>query len=166
MTSRYAYKWKFVKVGTEHVKAFRLRFVLRGFMDTGAFDVETFSGTARRQSQRLPASEAACHPEWILASMGIDTAFLKGLTYEELAHATGGETRTVCFTLPPGSAQMIRTLSGFSSYDESRRCLGCLKPGTVAKDAPRAFSVKLRATTRAIGLAPTSYDPEFEFSPD
>eukprot|EP00959_Pyramimonas_sp_CCMP1952_P043944 918447-Pyramimonas_sp.AAC.1 len=55
MTSRYVYKWKFVKVGTENVKAVRLRLVLRGFMDTEAFDVGTFSGTARRQSQRLLA---------------------------------------------------------------------------------------------------------------
>eukprot|EP00959_Pyramimonas_sp_CCMP1952_P010372 217320-Pyramimonas_sp.AAC.1 len=90
---------------TEHVKTIRLRLALRGFMDTEAFDVETFSGTARRQSQRLLASEAACHPEWILASMDMDKAFLKGLTYEELAHATGEGARMVCFALPPGSAQ-------------------------------------------------------------
>eukprot|EP00959_Pyramimonas_sp_CCMP1952_P096891 2025249-Pyramimonas_sp.AAC.1 len=62
--------------------------------------------------------------------MDIDKALLKGLTYEELAHATGEETRMVCFALPPGSAQVLRTLPGFSSYDESRRCLRCLKPGT------------------------------------
>eukprot|EP00959_Pyramimonas_sp_CCMP1952_P430962 9025983-Pyramimonas_sp.AAC.1 len=62
-------------------------------MDTEAFDVETFSGTARRQPQRLLASEAACHPEWIFASMDIDIAFLEGLRCEELAHATGEETR-------------------------------------------------------------------------
>eukprot|EP00959_Pyramimonas_sp_CCMP1952_P261556 5468744-Pyramimonas_sp.AAC.1 len=55
MTSRYVYKRKFVKVGTENVKTIRLSFVLRGFMDTEAFDVETFSGTARRQPQRLLA---------------------------------------------------------------------------------------------------------------
>eukprot|EP00959_Pyramimonas_sp_CCMP1952_P351514 7364919-Pyramimonas_sp.AAC.1 len=98
-----------------------------------------------------------------LSIYGHRQTFLKGLTYEELAHATGEETRTVCFTLPPGSAQVLRTIPGFSSYDESRHCLGCLKPGTCAKDAPRAFSLKLRTTTRAIGLTPTSYDPEFEF---
>eukprot|EP00959_Pyramimonas_sp_CCMP1952_P424193 8885114-Pyramimonas_sp.AAC.1 len=74
-------------------------------MDAEAFDVETFSGTARRQSRRLLASEAARHPEWISASMDIDRAFLEGLTYEELAHATGEGTRMVCFALPPGSAQ-------------------------------------------------------------
>eukprot|EP00959_Pyramimonas_sp_CCMP1952_P180637 3776932-Pyramimonas_sp.AAC.1 len=38
MTSRYVYKWKFVNVGTENVKPIRLRLVLRGFMDTEAFD--------------------------------------------------------------------------------------------------------------------------------
>eukprot|EP00959_Pyramimonas_sp_CCMP1952_P454863 9470628-Pyramimonas_sp.AAC.1 len=98
--------------------------------------------------------------------MDIDKAFLEGLTHEELAHATGEETRTVCFALPPGSAQVLRALPGSSSRDESRRCVRCLKPGTGAQDAPGAFSLKLRTTTRAIGLAPTSYDPEFEFSQD
>eukprot|EP00959_Pyramimonas_sp_CCMP1952_P423575 8872894-Pyramimonas_sp.AAC.1 len=62
--------------------------------------------------------------------MDIDKAFLKGLTFEELAHATGEETRTVCFAIPPGSAQVLRTLPGFSSCGGSRHCLRCLKPGT------------------------------------
>eukprot|EP00959_Pyramimonas_sp_CCMP1952_P004938 103559-Pyramimonas_sp.AAC.1 len=62
--------------------------------------------------------------------MDIDKAFFKGLTYEELAHATGEETRMSCFALPPGSAQMLRALPGFSAYDECRHCLGCLMPGT------------------------------------
>eukprot|EP00959_Pyramimonas_sp_CCMP1952_P116090 2426904-Pyramimonas_sp.AAC.1 len=72
----------------------------------------------------------------------------------------------VCFALPLGSAQVLLTLPGFSSYDESRHSLRCLKPGTGTNDAPRAFSLELRATTRATGLTPTSYDPEFEFSQD
>eukprot|EP00959_Pyramimonas_sp_CCMP1952_P135315 2831422-Pyramimonas_sp.AAC.1 len=59
MTSRYVYKWTFVEAGTENVKTIRLRLLFSGFMDMEAFDVETFSGTARRQSQRLLASEAA-----------------------------------------------------------------------------------------------------------
>ena len=37
-----------------------------------------------------------------------------------------------------------------------------LKPGTGTKDAPRAFSLKLRKTSRAIGLLPFAYDQEFE----
>ena len=98
--------------------------------------------------------------------MDINTAFLKGLTYKELAQATGEQERTVCFTLPPGSAAVLRTLPGFAHYDESRHCLQCLKPGTGTKDAPRAFSLKLRNTTRNIGLQPTSFDPEFEIGAD
>ena len=54
-----------------------MRLVLRGFMDWEAFSIDTFSGTAKRQSQRILASEAACHPDWILASMDVDKAFLK-----------------------------------------------------------------------------------------
>eukprot|EP00959_Pyramimonas_sp_CCMP1952_P273057 5707650-Pyramimonas_sp.AAC.1 len=34
----YVYKWKFVKAGTENVKTISLRLILRGFMDTEAFD--------------------------------------------------------------------------------------------------------------------------------
>ena len=48
-------------------------------MDQETFSVETFSGTARRQSQRILASEAACHPDWITASLDVNCAFLKGL---------------------------------------------------------------------------------------
>ena len=62
---------------------------LRGFQDTEAFDVETYAGTASRRSQRLLASEAACHDDWIIASLDVEKAFLKGFTYAELAEATG-----------------------------------------------------------------------------
>eukprot|EP00959_Pyramimonas_sp_CCMP1952_P259464 5424792-Pyramimonas_sp.AAC.1 len=91
-------------------------------------------------------------------------AFLKGLTYQELAEATGDKERVACFTLPPGSATALRPLPGFEHYDDSKHCLLCLKPGTGTKNAPRAFSLKLRRTTRGFGLRPTSYDEGFETS--
>ena len=68
------------------------------------------------------------------------------------------------FTLPPGSAAIIRKFKGYEDYDESVHCLWCVKPGTGTKDAPRAFSLKLRQVTVHKGLTPTSYDPEFEIS--
>ncbi len=77
-------------------------------MDLEAFSLDTFSGTAKRTSQRILASEAACHQDWIIASLGIDKAFLKGFTYKELAEATGEKERTVCFTLSPESAALLR----------------------------------------------------------
>eukprot|EP00959_Pyramimonas_sp_CCMP1952_P413109 8656665-Pyramimonas_sp.AAC.1 len=91
-------------------------------------------------------------------------AFLEGITYRELAEATGEEERVVRFTLTPGPASLLRSLPGFEHQGASKRCLQCLKPGTGTKDAPRAFSLKLRKTTRGFGLRPTSYDEEFETS--
>ena len=167
MTSRYVAKWKWVKQKDGSWKRLiRMRLVLRGFMDFEAFNLDTFSGTAKRTSQRILASEAACHPEWIQASLDIDKAFLKGFTYKELAAATGEKERVVCFRLPPGSAQLLRKFPGFEDFDESKHCLQCIKPGTGTKDAPRAFSLKLRHITRQLGLKPTSFDPEFEVKKD
>jgi hypothetical protein len=163
MTSRYVAKWKWIKdaSGKWH-RVIRMRLCLRGFMDTEAFSLDTFSGTAKRSSQRILASEAACHPEWIIASLDVDKAFLKGFTYKELAEATGESERLVCFKLPPGSAMLLRQFPGYEDYDETIHCLQCIKPGTGTKDAPRAFSLKLRKTTRRLGLKSTSYDQEFE----
>ena len=104
----------------------------------------------------------ACHPNFILESLNIDTPFLQGFTYKELAEATGEKDRMVCFKLPPGSAAVLRRFEGFEDFDESIHCLKCVKPGTGKKDAPRAFSLKLSKIPKAIGLKSTSYDPEFE----
>eukprot|EP00959_Pyramimonas_sp_CCMP1952_P462974 9484141-Pyramimonas_sp.AAC.1 len=109
MTSRYVYNRKVVKHDKgEMERAIRLRLVLRGLMGLEAIDVEIFWGTVRRSSQRLLASTAACKKQWIIASLDINMAFLKGLTYRELAEATGEKERGVCFTLPPGSATVLR----------------------------------------------------------
>ena len=138
-------------------KIIRMRMVLRGFMDQEAYSLETFAGTAKRTSQRVLAREAAVHRGWILASLDVDKAFLKGFTHKELAEATGEKPRDVYFTLPPGSAAQFK---GYEDYDESLHCLWCVKPGTGTKDAPRAFSLKLKRVTVNKGLKPTSYDPE------
>ena len=96
MTSRYVAKWKWIKDNSGNWKRIiRMRLVLRGFMDIDAFSLDTFSGTAKRTSQRILASEAACHQDWTIASLDIDKAFLKGFTYKELAEATGEQERKV-----------------------------------------------------------------------
>eukprot|EP00959_Pyramimonas_sp_CCMP1952_P190032 3975623-Pyramimonas_sp.AAC.2 len=71
-------------------------------------------------------------------------AFLKGLTNQVLAEATGGKERVAFFTLPPGPASVLRSLSGFEHYDGSKPSLQRLKPGTGIKGAPRASSLNLR----------------------
>ena len=82
MTSRYVYEWKFAK--NEKASAMgrtaKLRLVPSGYMGIEAFDVATFSGAARRGSQRLLDSEAARRKDRDIASMDVDKAFLKGLT--------------------------------------------------------------------------------------
>eukprot|EP00959_Pyramimonas_sp_CCMP1952_P066024 1378654-Pyramimonas_sp.AAC.1 len=87
---KYVCKWELVKNAKgEMERTIRLRLVLRCFMDLEAFDVETFAGTALLSSQRLLASTAARKKQWIIDSLDINMAFLKGLTHQELAEATG-----------------------------------------------------------------------------
>ena len=127
-------------------------------MDFEAIDTETFSVTARRANRKLLASVAACKNKWKMASLDMDKASLKGLTYKELAAATGEKERLMCFALPLGSAAVLRRLPGFANYGEAKRCLQCFKPGTGAKDAPRAFSLKLKTMTRVFGPRGTDCD--------
>eukprot|EP00959_Pyramimonas_sp_CCMP1952_P407399 8538312-Pyramimonas_sp.AAC.1 len=121
-------------------------------MDVDAFDAETLACAARRSSRRLLASTAACWKQCIMACLDIKTASVKGLTYQELAEATGEEERAACFTLPPLSETARRSLPGTAHCDESRHCAQCIKPGTGTKDSPGAFSLKLRKTTRGFGV--------------
>ena len=57
MPSRYVAKWK--KINDKDgkiIRVIRMRQCFRGFMDTEAFSLDTFSGTAKRASQRILAS--------------------------------------------------------------------------------------------------------------
>ena len=76
--------------------------------------------------------------------------------------ANGEPERNVYFTLPFGSAEVLRSIRGCEKFDDSKRCLKCCKPGIGTNHAPRAFSLKLRKTTRSFGLKATSYDQELE----
>eukprot|EP00959_Pyramimonas_sp_CCMP1952_P150273 3144833-Pyramimonas_sp.AAC.1 len=96
----------------------------------------------------------------------MNTAFLRGLTYQEFAEATGEKERVVCSTLPPGLSTVLRPFPGVEHYDGSKHCLQCLEPGACTKDAPGAVSLKPRRTTRGFGLRPASYDGEFDLSSD
>ena len=144
---------------------------IRGFMDWYGSDTENYSGTASRLSQRLIASEFACHAakdDWILVTIDVEKAFLQGMTYREIEESTGERERLVCFSLPPGSAAAIRHLPGYEDFDERYEVLRCVKPGTGTKGAPRAFALKLaKVTTGSVCMfAPTTYDRELEVRHD
>ena len=166
MDSRFVAKWKKTEgPDGKPRRIVRMRLALRGFKDLLAHELESYAATASRQAQRLLCSEVACNPGWKFVAVDINKAFLQGLTYAELCQLTGEDMREVQFTLPPESAELLRRLPGYESFDQRIEVLKCLKPGTGCVDAPRAFSLKLAQYTRdpKIGLKPSLYDSELEF---
>ena len=60
------------------------------------------------------------------------------MTVEEVAKETGTAQEETCFTLPPGSAAILRETEGFHHFDESSHVLLALKASTGTAGAPRA----------------------------
>ena len=160
---RWVGKWKKIPHKTEPgktVRVIRMRLTLRGFKDREAEGLITYSGTASRMAQKLTVSEA-CVRKWPLTTVDVRKAFLKGLTYEELAATTNEPKRDVNFDLDKDSVAMLRLIPGFESFDPVRETLHNDKPGTGFKDAPRCFSLKLaRGTLGTFGAKPLTHDDQ------
>ena len=120
------------------------------------------SPTATRLSQRLLVSETVVRG-WILGSTDIPKAFLQGVTYAELAQETGRPERQVSFELCGQPVFCLRQLPGFENFNPANEVLRCTKPGTGCRDAPRAWSMKLRKATAKYGLKSTLMDSELEY---
>ena len=87
--------------------------------------------------------------------------FLKGVTYQELADLTGEAKRDVNFEVKAETAEILRTIPGFSTFDHKKNILRNLKPRTGTKDAPRCFGLKLKqATLDGFGANPTTHDSQ------
>ena len=137
-----------------------MRMTQRGFKDSEAEGLLTFSGTSSRISQRLIVSEAVIR-DWPLAAIDVKKAFLKGITYKELAEMSGEPIRNVCFELNAETASILRTCPGYEDFDYRQEILHNLIPGTGTKDAPRCFGIKLdRATNDIFGAKATTHDPQ------
>ena len=133
---------------------------LRGFKDQEAEGLATFAGTSTRNSQRLVVSEAAIRG-WPVTTLDVKKAFLKGISYDELATMTGDQRREVNFELDAESVAVLKTCKGYEDFNPAREVLHMLKPGTGCKDAPRCFSIQLtKATDESFGAKPTTYDPQ------
>ena len=63
--------------------------------------LDTFAGTASRYGQRA-VNIVAATKRWLLWSLDVSQAFLKGLTFEEVSKMTGTPLRSVQLTLPKG----------------------------------------------------------------
>ena len=156
--AKWVLKWKF----RGETRTIRARLCLRGFKEHGADHLSNYSATASRLSQRLLVSETVLR-DWQLASTDVPKAFLQGVTYSELAEMTKQPERSVAFILGSESVPCLRMLSGYESFDPRTECLSCLKPGTGCRDAPRAFSLKLRGITSKFGFKSSFLDSELEY---
>eukprot|EP00972_Heterocapsa_arctica_P056315 8308102-Heterocapsa_arctica.AAC.1 len=88
--ARWVICWKGVNAdGTKGIKA---RLTVRGFQDLQGFSLETYAGTASRWGQRMIVSIAAVHGRQLF-SADVGSAFLKGLTFDEVATMTGQPVR-------------------------------------------------------------------------
>ena len=124
------------------MRIIRARLTVRGFKDSGTFDVDRYAGTSSRSSQKVVVSEAAARG-WDILSADISKAFLQGVTYKELAELTGEPPREINFYLPASDIPLLRMIPGFEDFDPATEVLHSDKPGTGLADAPRAFQVKL-----------------------
>ena len=71
--------------------------------------------------------------------------------------------REVCFELPTSCIHLLRSLPGYADFDPAEEVLACTKPGAGLRDAPKAFSLKLREVTQdTCGLRSVSADAELE----
>ena len=91
---KWIIKWKLV----DGERIIKLRMTVRGFKDR-AESLETYSGTASMQDQRLVDSVSVLDPEFEIFSMDVGKAFAKGMTFAELSELTGQPMRHVEFQL-------------------------------------------------------------------
>jgi len=91
----------------------KARLTARGFKDVQAFNdnIATYSGTANKASQRIICAQAAqsCTVLW---SMDIGSAFLKGISFAEIAKKTGTPLRSVQFDFPAKDVHLLQLLPG------------------------------------------------------
>ena len=83
-----------------------------------------------------------------MITVDVRKAFLKGITYDELAKETGEPRREVNFEVTAEVAAVLRTIPGYENFDHRTEVLSCDRPGTGSKDAPRAWSMRLSKVTK------------------
>ena len=147
MDSRWVIRFKRMPDGSLILKA---RLCIRGFKDGKLELLDTFAGTASRYGQRAVRIIAATK-QWVLWSLYVTQAFLKGLTFEEVSKMTGQPLRSVQLTLPKGAAALLQRIPGYESFDPVLHVLDMLRPGFGLKDAPRLWHLRCDAVKRELG---------------
>ncbi|CAK0838336.1 unnamed protein product [Prorocentrum cordatum] len=153
--SRWVHKWKEID-GKKQVRA---RLTVRGFKDMQSPELSTFAGTTTRWGQRL-VNQVTAQRKWRLFSADISQAFLRGLTFEQVA-AMGGEVkRKAQFTMSPGSIPVLRQLEGHEDYNPVTEVLLLLRCGPGLADAPRMWQVMLKQVLEKTGGKALISDPQ------
>ena len=155
MTSRWVIRWKRKPDESLVIKA---RLCIKGFQDRQQEDLATFSATASRQGQRVVNMLAATCPDFVLFSCDVGSAFLKGLTFEQVSKMTGEPLRAVQLDLPQSAVRLIRSFRGYEQYDPARHCLEMIRPGFGLKDAPRLWSMRLGQVMKKLQTLPLVTD--------
>ena len=117
-------------------------------------------GTANKVSQRLINSQAA-QSKTTLFSFDIGTAFLRGVTFREMAKRTGTPLRSVQFDFPPKDVHLLRKLTGMADFNHILEVLDFLKSMWGLNDAPRLFGITRDDSLTKAGCKKTSADSHF-----
>ena len=102
-------KWKYI----DGKRGIRARLALRGFKEPVKDGEQNYAGTAQRLSQRILASTAATHPDWVFGAADVPKAFLQGLTFDELEAETREPRKYIAFTIPKGTLKHLRCVPNF-----------------------------------------------------
>ena len=102
---------------------------------------------------------AAAQHGWEISLADVSTAFLQGMSFEELAKVTGEEIREVCFNPPKGSWKFLSTFPCMKGCSETTHLLALKKGVYGLKDAPRAWRLKIDQVLRELGGVPMKSEP-------
>ena len=139
--------------------AIKARLCIRGFKDGQIEMLDTFAGTASRYGQRA-VNIVAATKKWLLWSLDVSQAFLKGLTFEQVSRMMGTPLRSVQLVLPKDAAALLKRIPGYERFDPVRHVLDMVRPGFGFKDAPRLWHLRIDEVMRQLGMHSLVSDPQ------
>ena len=146
MSSRWVHRFKMlVDEAGNKTKGVKSRLTVHGFKDQQADTLLTYASTAARWAQRIITAQAAQN-KWHILTADVGNAFLRGLSFKELARLTGEVERKCAFLPPKGYESYVAELPGMSHFDPEKHELLMEKAIYGLKDAPRAWRITLHAT--------------------
>jgi hypothetical protein len=155
LDSRWVLKWELVD-GKRIIKA---RLTVRGYKDLQGGEVKTMATTASRWGQRVVCM-AAVQNDWVLYSADVSQAFLKGMSFDEVAKVKGEVKSSVQFEVPPGSIPILRMLDNYEDFDAGTEVLDMLRGGFGLKGAPRLWNLVFSEVLTTLSYFPCQSDME------